>query len=62
MNEKAEIKDFRIARTVIKSDSRLAYEDAQTVIETGKGDFSKEILILNSLAKQLRERRFADGD
>lgn len=61
MNEKAEIKDFRIARTVIKSDSRLAYEDAQTVIETGKGDFSKEILILNSLAKQLRERRFADG-
>ena len=38
-----------------------AYEDAQTVIETGKGDFSKEILILNSLAKQLRERRFADG-
>lgn len=61
MNEKAEIKDFRIARTVIKSDSRLAYEDAQTIIETGKGDFSKEILILNSLAKQLREKRFADG-
>ena len=61
MNEKAEIKDFRIARTVIKSDSQLAYEDAQTIIETGKGDFSKEILILNSLAKQLREKRFADG-
>ena len=61
MNDKAEIKDFRIARTVIKSDSRLAYEDAQTIIETGKGDFSKEILILNSLAKQLREKRFASG-
>ena len=61
MNEKAEIKDFRIARTVIKSDSRLAYEDAQTIIETGKGDFSKEILILNSLAKQLRDKRFTNG-
>ncbi|MBF6597700.1 MAG: ribonuclease R [Fermentimonas sp.] len=61
MNEKAEIKDFRITRAVIKSDSRLAYEDAQTIIETGKGDFSKEILILNSLAKQLREKRFANG-
>ena len=61
MNEKAEIKNFRIARTVIKSDSRLAYEDAQTIIETGKGDFSKEILILNSLAKQLRDKRFANG-
>ena len=61
MNDKAEIKNFRIARTIIKSDSRLAYEDAQTIIETGKGDFSKEILILNSLAKQLREKRFANG-
>ncbi len=61
MNEKAEVKDFRVARTVIKSDSRLAYEDAQTIIDTGKGDFSKEILLLNSLAKQLRERRFANG-
>ena len=61
MNENAEIKSFRIARTVIKSDIRLAYEDAQTIIETGKGDFSKEILILNSLAKQLRAKRFANG-
>lgn len=61
MNDKAEIKNFRIARTIIKSDSRLAYEDAQTIIETGKGAFSKEILILNSLAQQLRERRFANG-
>jgi ribonuclease R len=61
MNDKAEVKNFRIARTVIKSDSRLAYEDAQTIIETGKGDFSKEILILNNLAKQLRETRFSNG-
>ncbi|HLW10549.1 MAG TPA: ribonuclease R [Fermentimonas sp.] len=61
MNEKAEVKDFRVARTIIKSDSRLAYEDAQTIIDTGKGDFSKEILVLNSLAKQLREKRFANG-
>ena len=30
---------MRITRTVIKSDSRLTYEDAQTVIETGKGRF-----------------------
>jgi ribonuclease R len=61
LNEKAEIKKSRIVRTVIKSDSRLAYEDAQTVIETGKGDFSTEILQLNDFAKQLRERRFSDG-
>jgi len=61
LNDKAEIKKSRIVRTVIKSDSRLTYEDAQTVIETGKGDFSSEILQLNDLAKQLRERRFSNG-
>lgn len=61
LNEKAEIMKSRIVRTVIKSDSRLAYEDAQTVIETGKGDFSTEILQLNDFAKQLRERRFSSG-
>jgi len=61
LNDKAEIKQSRIARTVIKSDSRLTYEDAQAVIETGKGDFSSEILKMNDLAIQLRERRFADG-
>ncbi|MDR0333790.1 MAG: ribonuclease R [Dysgonamonadaceae bacterium] len=61
LNEKAEIKKSRIIRTIIKSDSRLTYEDAQAVIETGKGDFSSEILTLNNLAKQLRERRFSNG-
>jgi len=61
LNDKAEIKQSRIVRSVIKSDSRLTYEDAQTIIETEKGDFSTEILKLNHLAKQLRERRFAGG-
>lgn len=61
LNDKAEIKQSRIVRTVIKSDSRLSYEEAQTIIETEKGDFSAEILQLNHLAKQLREKRFANG-
>lgn len=61
LNEKAEVRKHRIVRTVIHSDSRLTYEDAQTIIETGKGDFSTEILTLNALAQQLRERRFANG-
>ncbi len=61
MNDKAEVLKHRIVRTVVHSNSRLTYEDAQTIIETGKGDFSKEILALNSLAQQLRQRRFAEG-
>lgn len=61
LNEKAEIKKSRIVRTAIHSNIRLAYEDAQTIIETGKGDFSSEILTLNNLSKQLRDRRFSNG-
>ena len=61
LNDKAEVKNSRIVRTVVKSNSRLTYEDAQAVIETGKGDYSAEILRLNELAQQLRARRFAGG-
>ncbi len=61
LNEHAEIKKSRIVRTIINSDSRLTYEEAQTVIETGKGDFSTEILTMNSLAQKLRDKRFANG-
>ena len=61
INDKAEVKKHRIVRTVIHSDVRLAYEEAQTIIDTGKGDFSTEILTLNNLAQQLREKRFVNG-
>lgn len=61
LNDKAEVLDYKIARTVIKSDRRFTYEEAQEIIETGKGDFTDEILLLNDLAKKLRESRFASG-
>ena len=61
INGLAEVIDYKIARTVIKSDRRFTYEEAQEIIETGKGDFATEILRLNDLAKKLREKRFASG-
>ena len=61
MNDKGHVLKHRIAKTVINSDVRLAYEEAQALIETEKGDYSKEVLIMDKLAKQLRERRFANG-
>ncbi len=48
-------------RTIIWSDRRFAYEEAQQVIETGEGDLKEEILTLDRLAKKLREIRFAEG-
>lgn len=61
MNQKGHVLKHRIAKTVINSDVRMAYEDAQKIIDTEKGDNSKQVLIMNNLAKQLRERRFANG-
>lgn len=61
LDAKANVINYRIGRTVIKSDRRFTYEEAQQVIETGEGDFSKEILTLDSLAKHLRRRRYDAG-
>ena len=61
MDDKAEVKNYRIRHTVIKSNRRFAYEEAQEIIETGQGDYKDEILELNRLAQILREKRMSDG-
>lgn len=61
MNAKAEVIDYWIGKTIINSDRRYAYEEAQEIIETGKGDFPEPILTLDKLAKKLRDKRFKAG-
>lgn len=61
LNKNAEIQQSHITRTIIKSDRRFTYEEAQAVIETGEGEYKEEILALNGLAQKLRDRRFKDG-
>ena len=46
LDEFAEVKDYRIVRTVICSDRRFTYEEAQAIIETGEGDYKEEVLKL----------------
>jgi len=53
--------DYKIKKTVIKSKRRFTYDEAQKIIETGEGDFSTEVLLLNKLALTLRKKRFKDG-
>ena len=70
MTDAGVVKRSRIVRTVIRSNRRFTYEEVQAIIEReqqgGKeklqGDeFTSEIMILDSLAKLLREKRFVDG-
>ncbi|MFP4088674.1 MAG: ribonuclease R [Cyclobacteriaceae bacterium] len=61
MTDQAQIKDVWIGRTVIHSDHRFSYEEAQELIE-GKADmFTTEVVTLNNLARKLRADRFAKG-
>ncbi|MBO4370752.1 MAG: ribonuclease R [Paludibacteraceae bacterium] len=61
LDENAEIKQYQIAKTVIHSNRRFTYEEAQEIIETGQGDYADEVLGLDRLAKILREKRFKNG-
>ena len=61
MDDEANIKDWHLAHTVIKSDRRYAYEEVQQIIEEGKGENAEFLLKLDALAKKLREARFKNG-
>lgn len=61
MNDAGEVLSTWIGRTVIESDRRYAYEEAQEIIETGAGENAEVILLLNKIAATLRTKRFKDG-
>ena len=61
LNDNAEVLEEWFGRTVIYSDRRFTYAEAQARIETGVGDFAEEISVLNRLAQTMRQRRFKDG-
>ena len=61
MDHKANVVNSRIGRTVIKSDRRFTYEEAQAIIETGEGEYAEELAVLNNLAKERRRRRYQEG-
>lgn len=61
LDAKANVLNSRIGRTVIRSDRRFTYEEAQEIIEKGEGDFARELTTLNTLAKELRRRRYQQG-
>ncbi|MBQ7856898.1 MAG: ribonuclease R [Alistipes sp.] len=61
ITEDLKIESEWFGRTVIYSDRRFTYEEAQRVIESGEGDMKEEILTLHRLAQGLREERYRKG-
>ena len=77
LDGEANSKDWHLAHTVIKSNRRFAYEEVQEILEkngvkdgTGEpaparksyeGEYAKELITLDALAKELRKKRFKNG-
>ena len=61
INEEGKVLDRWFGKTIIHSDHRFTYEDAQEVLENGEGKFSNELLTMNQIAKKLRKERFKNG-
>jgi len=61
INNKAEVKQYWLGKTVIHSKHRFTYEDVQEIIESGKGLYAEEVLLLHQLSQKLRKKRFSKG-
>lgn len=61
MDDQARVINEWYGRTVVHSNRRFTYEEAQEIIEGADGDFKEEILTLDRLAKILRKERMKAG-
>ena len=73
LDDEANVKNYRIVHTVIKSNRRYAYEEVQDILVSSTSSkssksskstldpYAEELCTLDRLAKKLRERRFKGG-
>lgn len=61
MDAKGNVHHQWFGRTVINSDKRFTYEEAQQIIETKEGEYKEEVLLMHNIAQVLRKKRFDDG-
>jgi ribonuclease R len=61
MTPKGAVKKYWLGKTAIHSNHRFTYEEVQEIIEKETGIYADEVLLLNSIARRLRAKRFAAG-
>lgn len=61
ITDKGEVRQKWFGRTIINSDKRFSYEEAQQILDSGDGEYSKDLKTLDKIAKELRRQRFAKG-
>jgi len=61
INDKAEVQNYWLGKTVTHSDRRFTYEEVQEIIEGAEGDHKKEILTLHTISQKIRKEKFEKG-
>ncbi|MCB2410388.1 ribonuclease R [Hymenobacter lucidus] len=61
LDEKGKLYDSWFGKTIIHSDRRFSYEEAQERIESGEGEYAAEIVLMNDMAKKICAERFRKG-
>lgn len=60
LSKRFALKSFEIKKSIINSKRRFTYEEAQKIIETKKGDFSKELLLMHKMSKSITLTRLKE--
>ncbi len=61
MNDRGEVLERHFGKTIINSDHRFTYEDAQEVLDVKSGKYFHELNKLNEIAKILQKQKFDNG-
>lgn len=60
LTKRCAVKSFNIKKSVIKSKRRFTYEEAQEIIESGKGDFADELLLMYKISQSITLKRLKE--
>lgn len=57
LSKRYALKGYEIKKTLIRSKRRFTYEEAQSIIDNGRGDFADELLLMHKLSKSITLKR-----
>lgn len=61
MNKNGEVLERKFAKTVIRSNRRFTYEEAQEILDKQSGEYITELNILRDLSRTMRKQREHEG-
>ena len=61
LTPRGKVVKYDIKKSIINSKRRYTYDEAQNIIDSEEGDFTREVISINNIARVLRKKRFKEG-